>query len=96
MINKAKKHSITFKFLLKEIALVFLNVFIMIAVILMAGFVYLMTKTPLGDTLYTRNIPQTSIIYDKFFYIQADTKLTKNTLKTGILQMVWQKRAYRL
>ncbi|MFA6383437.1 MAG: PBP1A family penicillin-binding protein [Parcubacteria group bacterium] len=65
MATKAKKHRITFKFLLKEIALVFLDVFVMLAVILIAGFVYLMIKTPLGDTLYTRNIAQTSIIYDR-------------------------------
>jgi len=55
----------TLKFLLKEITLVSLNVFVMLTIIIIAGFVYLMVKTPLGDTLYTRNIPQTSIIYDR-------------------------------
>ena len=63
--RQAKKIFVSLAILLKESFLVAFYVFVMLIVLGGAIFLYLMAKTPLGNTLYTRNIPQTSIIYDR-------------------------------
>ncbi|MFA6973126.1 MAG: PBP1A family penicillin-binding protein [Parcubacteria group bacterium] len=65
MSSKAKKQKLTLRFFLKETMLISLYVFVMIAAISTAGFLYLIAKTPLGTTLYTRHIAQTSVVYDR-------------------------------
>lgn len=53
------------KWIFKEIALISLYVFILLLGLGLAGFSYLMAKTPLGNSLETRKIAQTSYIYDR-------------------------------
>jgi penicillin-binding protein 1C len=65
MKMKAKKAMRILKKIFKEIFLISLNVFGLLLLLVLAGFVYLMAITPLGDSLETRHIPQTSIIYDR-------------------------------
>lgn len=65
MQKKARKIAAISKSLVKEISLIILNVLVIFALIAFAGFLYLMAKTPLGDSLYTRAISQTSIVYDR-------------------------------
>ena len=60
-----QKRKITLGFLLKEAFLISLYVFIIIGALGLISFLYLIAKTPLGTTLQTRHIAQTSIIYDR-------------------------------
>lgn len=61
----AKKVLFILKTLLWETVMISLYVSVMLAVLGASVFAYLMAKTPLGTTLYTRHIPQTSILYDR-------------------------------
>ncbi|EKE11020.1 MAG: 1A family penicillin-binding protein [uncultured bacterium] len=65
MKDYLKKIGFILKVLFRETIMISLYVSIMLAVLGASFFLYLMTKTPLGTTLYTRHIPQTSIIYDR-------------------------------
>jgi 1A family penicillin-binding protein len=62
--GSGKKKSFFFR-IIKEVILISLNVFAIISGLLIIGFLYLVGNTPLGNSLYSRNIPQTSIIYDR-------------------------------
>lgn len=65
MMLPPKKSGFNWKFLLKETFFAVVYVLIGLVVLSAGAFAYLMIKTPLGDSLYTRNIAQTSIIYDR-------------------------------
>ncbi|HLN19025.1 MAG TPA: transglycosylase domain-containing protein, partial [Patescibacteria group bacterium] len=65
METAKKRKTIPWKFYVKEISLIFLYVFLMLPVLFLGSFAYLMAKTPLGNSLETRKIAQTSIIYDR-------------------------------
>jgi 1A family penicillin-binding protein len=65
MKAKTKKNKFAFKFLLKKSILISLYLFVTLVLITIGGFAYLMVKTPLGNSLYSRNISQTSFIYDR-------------------------------
>ncbi|MFA5993492.1 MAG: PBP1A family penicillin-binding protein [Parcubacteria group bacterium] len=53
------------KLLIKETVLITLYVSIICAVLGVAVFMYIFAKTPLGTTLYTRHIAQTTTLYDR-------------------------------
>lgn len=63
--EKGKKKGLAWKYLFKEIFFVFFYVILMLPLIFAGSFGYLMAKTPLGNSLETRKIAQTSIIYDR-------------------------------
>jgi len=65
MRTNRKIYKINFEYLAKEIALVTLNVFVMLATFIAVVFVYAYLKTPIAASLTTRAIPQTTIIYDR-------------------------------
>lgn len=60
-----KKLKLKPRAIIKEITLITLNVFVMIATFIAISFAYAYSKTPLATDLSSRNIPQTSIIYDR-------------------------------
>jgi len=63
---KHKKHAkITFGFILKNISLIMLDVFIMFLTLASIGFFYAYQKTELPEDLHSRNLYQTSYIYDR-------------------------------
>jgi 1A family penicillin-binding protein len=65
MQGKAKKIISILKVFLRETFFISLYVFVMVAGIAAVVLLCLIAKTPLGNSLYTRNIAQTSVIYDR-------------------------------
>jgi len=65
MKNTPKKVLPILKILFKETFLISLNVFVIFSFLGFLGFAYLYLNTPLGQSLFTRAIAQTSIIYDR-------------------------------
>lgn len=60
-----KKLKLKPRTIIREIILITLNVFVMIGTFIAISFAYAYSKTPLATNLSSRNIPQTSIIYDR-------------------------------
>ncbi len=65
MKTVTRKISSILKLILREVLLISAYVFVMLILIAGGVFTYLMIRTPLGGNLYTRNIAQTSFIYDR-------------------------------
>lgn len=64
-LSMKKRVQITFIFVLKELFMGSLYASVFLIIIATTSFLYLVAKTPLGNSLYTRNIAQTSVIYDR-------------------------------
>ena len=60
-----KKLKLKPRVILREIVLITLNVFVMIGTFIGISFAYAYMKTPLATNLTSRNIPQTTILYDR-------------------------------
>jgi len=65
MKKQTKKFKNNPLFLFEKIALFFVFLFFLVSSVVSVSFIYLMIMLPLGDSLYTRNIAETSIIYDR-------------------------------
>lgn len=65
MNAQVKKYRSILRSVFMETVMISFYVFVMVATLATTGFIYLIAKTPLGTTLYTRHIAQTSIIYDR-------------------------------
>ena len=64
-MKQKKRARMTFGFILKNIFLIMLDVFVMFLTIASLGFFYAYQKTELPENLHSRNVYQTSYIYDR-------------------------------
>jgi len=64
-MKQKKRARMTFGFILKNIFLIMLDVFVMFLTIASLGFFYAYQKTELPENLHSRNLYQTSYIYDR-------------------------------
>ena len=64
-MKQKKRARMTFGFILKNIFLIMLDVFVMFLTIASLGFFYAYQKTELPEDLHSRNLYQTSYIYDR-------------------------------
>lgn len=60
-----KNYKSNVRYLAKEILFIVLDVFVMLSTVMAVFFVYAYLKTPIAASLTTRDIPRTTIIYDR-------------------------------